>query len=198
MKENFKYTTLIFCLIILTVFIFESCKLRDAEDPVSSRSTFIPPTSPDLVLVNLQYSVIEKDINNYMSCITDSNYSSRRFSYTADVTSQIQYPIFRTWGLNNEKSYYNNLISLTDPNSNSNLFFTNQTLNIFSDTAVCDAEYLLRVDHQKPNVAKTLKGKVRFVLSSDSRNLWSIHNWTDIKANATDTTWSILKANFSN
>ena len=47
-------------------------------------------------------------------------------------------------------------------------------------------------------VAKTLKGNIRLILSADSRNLWSIHRWIDIQATAADTTWSVLRANFSN
>jgi hypothetical protein len=85
-----------------------------------------------------------------------------------------------------------------NPNATSNVFFSNPNLNTLSDSAVYDADYLLRVDHQKTNVAKTLKGKIRLVLSADSRNLWSIHKWIDFQSTSNDTTWSVLKANFSN
>ena len=188
-------------LILITIYFvaaLHSCGLREAETPVTSRTTFIPPTSPDLVMINLQYSIIEKDINNYMQCFVDTNYNPRRYTYVPDVTSQIQYPIFQFWKIANEKSYFTSLMSLTDPTSTSNLFFSNSTLNSFADTAFFDADYLLRVDHQKTNVAKNLKGKVRLILSADSRNLWSIHRWIDIKSDNADTTWSVLRANFSN
>lgn len=188
-------------VILLALYIsaaLYSCGLRDAETPVTSRTTFIPPTSPDLVIVNLQYSIIEKDLNNYMQCFVDTNYNPRRYTYVPDVASQIQYPIFQFWKIQNEKTYYTSLLSLTPPAATSNLFFSNSTLNSFADTAFYDADYLLRVDHQKTNVAKTLKGKIRLILSADSRNLWSIHRWIDIKSGNTDTTWSVLRANFSN
>lgn len=175
-----------------------SCSLRDAESPVTSRSTFIPPTTPELVTVNLMYSIIEKDKDNYMKCFVDTSYSQKRYKYEPDVASGSQYPIFRLWNLSNEKSYYTSLLSLTDPTATSNLFFSNSTLQPFGDTAFFDAEYLLRVDHQKTNVAKTLKGNIRLILSADSRNLWSIHRWIDIKPTVNDTTWSVLRANFSN
>lgn len=175
-----------------------SCNLRDAEAPITSRSTFVPPTSPDLVVINLQFSVIEKDKNNYLACFVDTSYSLRRYTYTPDVVSGIQYPIFGFWNLSNEKTYYTSLLSLTDPVSTSNLFFSNDKLNVSGDTAFFDADYLLRVDHQKTNVAKTLKGKIRLVLGSDSRNLWSIHRWVDFQSTTSDTTWSVLRANFSN
>ncbi|MFZ4590543.1 MAG: hypothetical protein ACOYN6_06070 [Ignavibacteria bacterium] len=175
-----------------------SCSLRDAELPVTSRSTFYPPTTPELVTVNLMFSIIEKDKDNYMKCFVDTSYSPRRYTYQPDVASGNQYPIFRLWNLSNEKTYYTSLLSLTDPSATSNLFFSNSTLQPFGDTAFFDAEYLLRVDHQKTNVAKTLKGNIRLILSADSRNLWSIHRWIDIQATAADTTWSVLRANFSN
>lgn len=189
--------TLILLALYMSASLY-SCGLRDAETPVTSRTTFIPPTSPDLVIVNLQYSIIEKDLNNYMQCFVDTNYNPRRYTYVPDVVSQIQYPIFQYWKIQNEKTYYTSLLSLTSPSATSNLFFSNSTLNSFADTAFYDADYLLRVDHQKTSVAKTLKGKIRLILSADSRNLWSIHRWIDIKSGNTDTTWSVLRANFSN
>ncbi len=192
---NKSYLILIF---IAVAALLNSCALRDDETPTISRNTFVPPTSPDLVMVNLQFSIIEKDVNNYMSCFVDSNYSARSYSYVPDVISQIQYPIFQNWKLSNEKTYFTSLLSLMNENSTSNVFFSNPVLNTLSDTAVYDADYLLRADHQKTNVAKTLKGKIRLILSADSRNLWSIHKWIDFQSMNSDTTWSVLKANFSN
>ncbi|MDD5362702.1 MAG: hypothetical protein PHN88_11255 [Ignavibacteria bacterium] len=188
---------LILIAVIAAVSVY-SCSLRSDEAPTSSRTTFVPPTSPDLVMVNLQFSIIEKDINNYMACFVDTSYSAKRYTYVPDIVSQIQYPIFSNWKLSNEKAYYSSLISLMDQNATSNVFFSNPNLNTLTDSAVYDADYLLRVDHQKTNVAKSLKGKIRLVLSADSRNLWSIHKWIDFQSTSNDTTWSVLKANFSN
>ncbi len=185
-------------ILIAIAALLNSCALRDDETPTISRNTFVPPTSPDLVMVNLQFSIIEKDVNNYMSCFVDSNYSTRSYSYVPDVISQIQYPIFQNWKLSNEKTYFTSLLSLMNESATSNVFFSNPVLNTLSDTAVYDADYLLRADHQKTNVAKTLKGKIRLILSADSRNLWSIHKWIDFQSMNSDTTWSVLKANFSN
>jgi hypothetical protein len=192
-----KRTAVILLVLYVSLSLY-SCQLREAESPVTSRTTFVPPTSPDLVMVNLQFSVIEKDVNNYMACFVDTSYSTKRYTYVPDVVSGIQYPIFRFWNITSEKTYFSSLLSLTNSSSVSSLEFTNQTLNSFADTAFFDADYNLQVEHQKTNVAKTLKGKIRLILGSDSRNLWSIHRWIDFKSNNTDTTWSVLRANFSN
>ena len=172
--------------------------LRDVETPTEPRSNFIPPTSPDIVLANLQSAIIDKDINNYLQCIVDTSLTPRKFSYAADISSQIQYPIFRNWDITNEKNYFYNLLALSNPQSTSLLFYTNVNTITYSDSAVYDMDYLLRFDHQKTTVAKTLSGKLRFVMVINSKNLWAIARWIDFKSVDSDTTWSVLKANFSN
>jgi hypothetical protein len=172
--------------------------LRDVETPTEPRSNFIPPTTPDIVLANLQSAITDKDINNYLQCMVDTSLTPRRFSFSADISSQIQYPIFRNWDLTNEKNYFYNLLSLTTPQSTSLFLPSNISSNTYSDSAVYDMDYWLRFDHQKTTVAKILTGKLRFVMVINSKNLWAISRWIDIKGVDTDTTWSVLKANFSN
>ena len=186
---------------ILFTILYCGCGLfetRSVEPPVDPRSNFKPPTSPDIVIQNVQTCITEKNVNNYMQCFVDSAYSSRRFSYTADVTSQIQYPIFRSWQLNYERVYFSNLIALSNTNAISYLIFSNMVMNPSSDSAVFDADYSLKFEHLKTTVSQNLSGKIRLSISSDSRNLWGIHNWIDIKPLESDTTWSVLKANFVN
>lgn len=185
-------------ILILLLIIIAGCGLRDVENPVDPRSNFVPPTSPDLVITNFQSAIIERNINNYISCFVDSNFSTRRFLYTADAASQSQYQIFRFWNLNNERYYFTNLSSLTPSQSVSNLLLSNIVFSPSSDTAVFDADYVIRFEHTKQNVPKIFQGKFRFIMASDSRNLWSVHSWTDFKKTDQDTTWSVLKANFSN
>ena len=190
-----------FKIIILFLFLIQGCGLfntREVEQPVDPRSNFIPPTAPEIVIVNFITAITEKNLNNYMDCFVDTTYSTRKFSYTADIASQIQYPVFRYWNLSYENSYFTNLRSLTNPASSSNLFLSNEIVTTTIDTVVYDSDYLLHVEHQKQAVAQTVKGKLRLVLSADSRNLWSIHRWIDYKVNDGDTTWSVLKANFTN
>ncbi len=190
-----------FSIILLFVVSFCGCDLfglRDVETPTEPRSNFIPPTTPDLVLANLSNAVLDKDINNYLQCIVDTSLTTKKFVYIADISSQIQYPIFQNWQISNERNYYTNLVTLTGFQNTSLLFYTNITSNNYSDSAVYDMDYLLRFDHPKTTVARTLKGKLRFVLVINSRNLWAISRWIDFKAEKDDTTWSVLKANFSN
>jgi hypothetical protein len=188
-------------ILVLLAVLISGCGLfglRDVEIPTEPRSTFTPPTTPDIVLSNLSNAIIDKDINNYIQCIVDTSSTAKRFVYTADISSQIQYPVFQNWQTVNEKNYFYNLLSLTNVQSTSLLFVTNVITNTYSDSAIYDMEYLVRFDHQKTNVAKTLTGKLRFILVVNTKNLWAISRWIDFKAVDSDTTWSVLKANFSN
>lgn len=133
-----------------------------------------------------------------MRCFVDSNFSERRFNFSPDAATFSQYPVFNNWNLHHERIYYTNLLSFTTESSSSNLFLSNVTTSTSIDSVVIDSDYLLLFDHNKTNVAKSTKGKLRFVLGADSRNLWSIYNWIDFKVNEIDTTWSVLKASFSN
>lgn len=172
--------------------------MREVEPPTENRSNFTPPTTPYIVLTNLQFAIIERNINNYMQCLVDSVFSNKKFKYIADVTSQSQYPFLQNWNIYNERTYINNLILSAGSQSISNLFLSNEVWNYSSDSAVYDASYLLKFDHNKNTVPKVLKGKLRLILGIDNRNLWSIHNWSDFKEQSSDTTWSFLRANFTN
>jgi hypothetical protein len=188
-------------ILVLLAVLISGCGLfglRDVETPTEPRSTFTPPTTPDIVLSNLSNAIIDKDINNYIQCIVDTSSTAKKFIYTADISSQIQYPVFQNWQTVNERNYFYNLLSLTNAQSTSLLFVTNVITNTYSDSAIYDMEYLVRFDHQKTNVAKTLTGKLRFIMVVNTKNLWAISRWIDFKAVDSDTTWSVLKANFSN
>ena len=119
--------------------IFET---RPVEPPTEIRSTFIQPTSPDIVLTNLNYAVVEKNLDNYMRCFVDTNFSLRRFRFFPDAFSQSSFPVFNNWSLNNERVYYSNLISFTPPSSSSNLFPDNIIISTSIDSAIVDMNYI--------------------------------------------------------
>lgn len=188
-------------ILIIGIIITCGCGLfdsRSVEPPSEPRSTYLQPTSPDIVITNLNFAIAEKNLDNYLRCFTDSNFSQRRFRYFPDAISLSSYPVFQTWSLTNERNYYSNLISFTNTNSSSNLFLSNTTFNSGIDSAIVDSDYILIFDHNKQNVAKIAKGKLRFIMGVDSRSLWSVHGWYDFINQNNDTTWSVIKANFAN
>lgn len=188
-------------LILAALIFIAGCGLfdtRSVEPPSQPRSTFTQPTSPDIVLANLSFAIAEKNLDNYIRCLVDTNFSLRRFRYFPDALSQSNYPVFLNWSITNERNYYSNLLSFTNESASSNLFISNTSFNTGLDSAIIDAEYLLVFDHNKQNVAKVTKGTLRFIMGTDQRGLWSIHGWYDFLDVQNDTTWSVLKANFVN
>lgn len=187
--------------VVFVAVLFASCGLfdtRDVQTPNQPRSTFQQPTSPDIVLSNLNFAIAEKNVDNYMRCFVDSAFSARRFTFSPDAVSASSYPVFQGWNLNSERLYYNNLVTLTNESSSSNLFLSNVTFTSGIDSTVIDSDYILVFDHNRQSTARVTRGKLRFIMSPDSRSLWSIHSWLDFIESSSDTTWSYLKANFIN
>lgn len=188
-------------ILILIFILYSGCGLfetRSVEPPTENRSTFTQPTSPDIVLANLNFAVTEKNLDNYMRCLVDSNFSTKRFKFIPDAVSQTAYPVFLNWNLSSERIYFSNLISSTEENSSTNLFLSNINFNTGIDSAVIDSDYILVFNHNRQNIAQVTKGRLRFVMSPDVRSLWSIHSWSDFINDNDDTTWSVLKANMFN
>jgi hypothetical protein len=168
---------------------------RTPEDPATGRSTFLPPTTPGIVVTNLSYSIQEKNSNNYSKCLNGTSYV-----YVPDSKSQLLYgSIFENWNFNSEKFYLDNLISQTDAQATSYLFLADTvTTLISSDSAISTGNYIVVFQHKKTNVPKSSVGNFRLTVTSDENNFFSIVKWEDFRIHDSDFTWSELKANFSN
>lgn len=186
---------------VISVFIFsylQGCGIFDTrtpENPNTSRSNYQPPTSPDIVISNLEYSIQDKNSNNY-----DKNISTSYYSYVPDAKSrQIYGIIFDDWNQASERHYYENLISQTNENSSSKLFLSNLTTNLINaDSAISTADYILVFQHKKTNIPTTATGNMRLTFKADESAFFYINKWEDFRKNDTDFTWSELKASFSN
>ena len=194
MLRNFK----IFSLLLISFFIFKGCGIFDTrtpEQPVTIRSTFVPPTTPELVITNLQYSILEKNSDNYVKCISPTNYF-----YVPDSKSQLIYgTIFQNWNIQSEKNYLNNIISQSNTNSTSTLFLDNPSFTtITPDSVIYKSDYIIVFQHNRANVPKSGTGNLTISLKANENNLFYINKWEDFRKHDTDFTWSELKANFSN
>ncbi len=194
-NRKFRYSV----LFVLLVLFYQGCGIfdtRDPQEPESIRSTFFPPTSADLVIDNLSYSIQEKNSGNYNKCLSTEN-----FRYFPDSRSQLQYEqIFINWNILSEKNYLDNLISRQEGgNSSAVLFLDNERLTQFSsDSAGYQADYIFVFQHNQANLPKSSRGRMSLILATDSDALFYIRRWEDFRQNDTDFTWSEFKANFSN
>lgn len=168
---------------------------RTPENPITVRSTFEPPTTPQSVIDNLTSSIIEKNSSNYVKCLSITNYV-----YAPDSKALSLYgTIFQNWNVNSEKFYMDNLISQTSVNATSNLFLSNVVTNIIStDSAISTGDYIVVFQHNRNNIPKSAVGNFRLTMKADENSLYSIFKWEDFRKHDTDFTWSELKANFSN
>jgi hypothetical protein len=168
---------------------------RTPETPSNTRSTYIPPTSPDAVLTNLIFSIVERNSNNYIS-----NLSPVSYNYIPDSKSQLQYgQIFLNWNVSAERFYFDNLVAQTNSDASSNLFLSDTTITLLSsDSAIITADYIVVFQHNRTNIPKSAVGNFRLSMKADENNFFYISKWEDFRKNDTDFTWSELKANFSN
>ncbi len=190
-----KYILVFFALVLL----FKGCGIfetRDPQDPQNIRSTFIPPTTSDIVIDNLTFAIQEKNSENYNKCL-----SSENFKFVPDSKTQQQYPeIFKGWNKQAEKRYLDNMIASQEGGSSTAiLFLDNERLTqLSSDSASFQADYIFAFQHNKANIPKSSKGRLSLLLATDDDALFYIRSWEDFRQNDTDFTWSEFKANFSN
>jgi hypothetical protein len=182
------------------VVFFHGCDLfttRTPEKPSETSSSFIPPTSPSIVIDNFINAIRERNTENYVSCFVDSTFSSYRFSFQAAQTAQTVYgSLFLDWNLTSERTYFENLRSRVPTGGESTLILTDDRLSLQADSAVYTATYTLIVQHTVQNIPQQAQGTLQFTLSPDLYNNWAIHRWIDNKA-GNDSSWSDLKARFS-
>ena len=171
---------------------------REPEQPKTGTSTFVPPTSADLVIANLESAVAEKNTENYMRCLPDSLNSTRGFHYLPTAAAAGRYPTtFAMWSLQSERSWFSTLEIVSEPSSKSSLILAGDFSVLGADSAIYEAEYTLRFKHGVSGVPETVKGHLQFVLTIDRNFFWSITRWIDNPL-ADQPSWSEWKGRFAN
>lgn len=190
-------------LVCFLVLILVACNnpfsTREAEPPGQKRSNWIPPSSPDIVLINLRNSIADKNVANYLRCLVDTSQSQRRFQFIPDQSVKNKNPgVFDSWGIQEEKSYINQLFSSLPEDSTRSLLFQNlKESPYYPDSTVFTGEYRLILKHiQDPSsYPREVEGRVEFWLAQEKDGDWSIYHWTDM-ATGEHPCWSDLKAAF--
>ena len=189
----------------LLLFTMTSCELfttRNPEAPDKNKSTFIPPTSPSIVVSNFISSIIEKNSSNYISCLADTTQNDKypfNFRPTGDAAT-LYASIFQSWSLASERNYFNKLITATAIDVKPELTFENSRFDILlPDSALFVADYNLKINHDIAYINKEFRGTMQLIIFPRNNGLWSIKNWTDLKfVNDSIPSWSFLKGQLSN
>jgi hypothetical protein len=188
---------LIIILFVVTAAILQlGCNIfdtRDAESPEQPRDNYETAYTPDILIDNLINSLRDKNTQNYLASFSDSNFSSKEFIFDPSAGSALQFPeLLNDWNKNNEESYLINIFSRMNEGELIQLELTNEDSNPFGDSLIYSASYFLNVPHNDAENPVEFRGDLKFKLIRDSRLIWTIHYWQDIKSSDYPT-WSELK-----
>ncbi len=186
---------LVWCTVIIAgCGIFQT---RQPQPPQQSPSDYQPPLSPDVVIQNLINSISDRNVNNYIACLSDPSFGGRPFSFEPppDVYRQYQ-GIFENWDVSSEQYYFNNLVVQSAKSSSSQLVLTSENLTTLGDSASFSASYTLYWPNDVQGSLQQVEGNLIFYLGTDRNENWSIYKWIDSKV-GDSLSWSDLKARFS-
>jgi hypothetical protein len=183
-----------FCGIIF----LSSCdlfSLRDPEPPIDTQSSWIPPVSWDLVLVNFQNAILEKNIENFIRCFANPTFSDSTFHFDADPEVAAIHPeIFEAWSLDHERVVLQQMFSYIPEDSASAVIFTDDEWQTeIPDHVVFSGNYTLELHHTHGIWDRFYFGFLEFHMTTDQRGEWSIYRWID-DGIAGSPSWSELKA----
>ncbi|HNW58157.1 MAG TPA: hypothetical protein PKI62_00605 [bacterium] len=168
---------------------------REPETPITTQSTWVQPTSPSLVMINLRTAIAERNSQNYLRCLADSAQVRAAFSYVPESAVGAANPgLFSRWGKESERNYLNQLLAYVPADSVSSLTLNLIQENTFQDSVVLVEEYVLTVAHRHQDEApRRMQGQAEFRLVRSSEELWYIRSWAD-HATGDHPTWSALRA----
>ncbi len=185
--------------LLLSVFslllLIASCSLfetRDPEDPgTTTVPVFIQPDRPQDVIQNLQNAVRALNVDNYRRCLTES------FVYEPSSVAQSSNPdIWQGWGFTEEEVYFNNMRAEAEGLSGHELQLENRRfVQISQDEEQFDADYRIKVQHNRQGLPVEAEGRIRLFISRDEFGNWAIASWSDA-AEGSEFTWSDFRAAF--
>ncbi len=190
------FSKIIFSIIILAL-LFVGCDLvttRDAEDPITGRSSFKAATTPDQLFSNLKNSFAEQVEKDYQSCFVDSSFLAVKYRFTPSSEAIVKYNILSEWNLDAEKTYFKNLINNVGENKQITV-----TLEFISNSVDGSGEsrnynYTITVPINTEGLPSLYKGNALFIINWDN-NQWVITEWIDHQTEDYPS-WSELKGRF--
>jgi hypothetical protein len=197
-----------------------SCALfstRTPETPDTRRTSFQPPTSPQLVIANLLNAIREKNAENYLQCMVSETSSGtgsstgasasagRVFVFEPSAEAAARFAaVFVGWNTSRERQAFLAMVARIPSTAAPVVGFSNDRFEVLlPDSAVYVADYLLQPNYLLSGVPSSFQGKVRLSISALQGGFWGISRWSDqatasATASATSASWSVLKAQFAN
>ena len=179
---------------LLSILLLAGCDLfsaRSPEDPVDEAGTYLQPDTPEQVIENIQFSISELNTPNYGRSLS----VELIFTPTEQARARDE-SIWVGWSQTEESQYFSTLAAAAQFASNHELTLNDQTISIIAeDRFEVDASYILNINHNRPDVATTVQGRLIWVLIQQEDGLWSLKEWTDREI-GNEPSWSDLKSEF--
>lgn len=189
------------------IFTITGCDLfstRDPEKPDIGSSNYLPPTEPLIVIQNFEYSIKEKNMENFLKCFINTGSNPKQnyaFYPSPDAVSSFG-SLFENWNVESERRVFNSILSQLSEGSYPILYWQNiQPMNESSDSAIYVADYYLKFDFNDASIPREFAGKITLTMIPQNNGLWQIKSWYDYNATKIDSvknTWSLLKAKLYN
>ncbi|MEM6342469.1 MAG: hypothetical protein AAF927_01265 [Bacteroidota bacterium] len=182
-----------FLILFSTFFILSGCfNIRPVEPPSSSASNWVSPTDYQILLNNLQLSVNQRNVQNYLRCF---NQDKLDFQPVASLFNNNE-NIWVNWSISDEQAYFDNFVADLAVNTGNSLSLTETDLqDVTSDSLKYVGDYLLRVNHSDTSLTTLFQGQLQLVIKLNAFNEWEIERWTDIEIYP-DSSWSELKLRY--
>ena len=185
-----KYFAIIFFLFFGGCDLFQT---RDAQKPNLTRSNYQLAVTPDLLILNLVNSLSDVNLQNYLACFSDTAFSGKSYLFYPSSEAASLYPSFASsWDKKSESGYFTNLIARIPSGLQVTLNLTNAISSPQGDSIIYSASYTLNVPFTDSSIPSLYQGDLKFSMIKDSRLVWSIYLWRDIKSTQYPS-WSELK-----
>lgn len=193
MKIFRQNTLLLGAITILALWLLGCFRVRTPEPPDTAGASWTPPTSPDILLSNFGIALQSANVQNYARCFSEQYYKFTPTPFWQNGHENI----WQNWGINDEKTYFNNV--KTDIKAGSVIILKlNDPLfqNLSADSVNYTATYQLEVPLKDTMERNFFHGKIILKMKlNPAGNVWEIAEWQDLEIHP-DSAWSRLKINY--
>jgi ketosteroid isomerase-like protein len=164
---------------------------RTPEEPPSSDAVFLPPTSPEKVLHNLQESIRAKSIQDYLGVFSDD------FVFAPDPGDSLAYEqYFRSrWDRGREEEFALNFFQQAQQDSTVSLKLTTYSPWMYQPgERMYIYPYLLSYSRDRDKTE--VYGRAFLYFRENEEGKWSIYLWADQRVLPNSPTWGEIRAQY--
>jgi hypothetical protein len=187
---------------LIAALFLSGCGLFDTrtpENPITAGSNFESPTTPTIVLRNLENALAASNAGDYRRCFSDTSQGLPSFSFIPSNQGISAAPAtFNSWGIIQEEQYIRNVFAELQDGQHCSVSFnpSNITQPIVGDSVQFTATYVASFPHTRAGAERDVEGSLQFTLRKSQQNQWYIISWRDFDKD-TKPSWSVVKARFA-